>query len=113
MDRQIPTNGTVVPGISMVNGIVKDEDIKMADVNGTLTNGAAKRKVRESLGRPSYADAESSDDDVPLVRHPLSYLYQRRPLIGNRAKKGRLQPPSNPILMMLPWSPRRRQMERS
>ncbi|KEF63407.1 DNA topoisomerase I [Exophiala aquamarina CBS 119918] len=68
MDRQIPTNGAVVPGISMMNGIVKGEDITMPDVNGTLTNGAAKRKVRESLTRPSYADVESSDDDVPLSK---------------------------------------------
>lgn len=67
MDRQIPTNGAILPGISVVNGIVKEEDTIMADANGTLTNGAAKRKVRESLTRPSYADAESSDDDVPLV----------------------------------------------
>lgn len=71
MDRQIPTNGAVLPGISMVNGIIKEEeDTVMADANGTLTNGAAKRKVRESLARPSYADAESSDDDQPLVSPP-------------------------------------------
>ncbi|KAK5056628.1 hypothetical protein LTR84_012160 [Exophiala bonariae] len=69
MDRQIPTNGTVLPGISMANGIVEEkDDTKMTDVNGSLTNGAAKRKVRESLARPSYADAESSDDDQPLIK---------------------------------------------
>lgn len=36
-----------------------------AHVNGA---GATKRKVRESFTRPEYAEAESSDDDLPLVR---------------------------------------------
>lgn len=82
MDRQIPTNGAVLPGISMANGIIEEKgDTKMTEVNGNLTNGAAKRKVRESLARPSYADAESSDDDQPLVgrphcrHHRESHLY--------------------------------------
>lgn len=41
----------------------------MLEANGTETNGAgpAKRKVRESLTRPNYADSESSEDDKPLV----------------------------------------------
>lgn len=71
MDKQLPTNGNVQPGISLVNGPVREEDVKMPDVNGTTTNGAvpAKRKVRESLARPNYADSESSDDDdVPLIK---------------------------------------------
>ncbi|KIX01350.1 uncharacterized protein Z518_09075 [Rhinocladiella mackenziei CBS 650.93] len=70
MDRQIPTNGEVLPGISMANGDVKLEDTPMTDPKDNLTNGAAmaKRKVRESLTRPSYAEAESSDDDQPLSK---------------------------------------------
>lgn len=69
MDRQIPTNGETIPGISIANGDVKVEDTTMTDVNGSLTNGAfVKRKARESNTRPSYAEAESSDDDQPLVR---------------------------------------------
>ncbi|EXJ77946.1 DNA topoisomerase I [Capronia epimyces CBS 606.96] len=70
MDRQIPTNGKVVPGISMANGDVKVEDTPMKDVDDHLTNGAAhaKRKVRDSLARPDYAEAESSDDDLPLSK---------------------------------------------
>lgn len=71
MDRQIPTNGRVVPGVSMVNGTIKEEDhdTSMVDVGSSLANGAAKRKARPSLTRPAYADAESSDDDddLPLV----------------------------------------------
>lgn len=69
MDRQIPTNGEVMPGISMANGDVKVEDTPMKDGNDNLANGSghAKRKVRDSLSRPDYADAESSDDDLPLV----------------------------------------------
>ena len=73
MDKQMPTNGEVQPGISMANGPVTEQDTKMSDVNGAMTNGAvpAKRKVRESLARPDYADAESSDDDQPMVCAPF------------------------------------------
>lgn len=69
MDKQIPTNGEVMPGISMANGEVKVEDTAMTDVNDTLANGSAhaKRKGRQSIMRPDYAEAESSDDDLPLV----------------------------------------------
>lgn len=69
MDRQVPTNGETMPGISIANGDVKTQDTTMTDVNGSLTNGAlVKRKARESNTRPSYAEAESSsDDDQPLV----------------------------------------------
>ncbi|EXJ88563.1 DNA topoisomerase I [Capronia coronata CBS 617.96] len=71
MDKQIPTNGEIMPGISMANGDVKVEDTPMQDAdNNHLTNGSAnaKRKVRDSLSRPDYADAQSSDDDVPLSK---------------------------------------------
>ena len=58
-----------MPGISLANGDVKVEDTTMTDSHEHLTNGtsATKRKGRESNTRPSYAEAESSDDDVPLV----------------------------------------------
>ena len=72
MDKKLPSNGTVQPGISLANGPVS-EDTNMKDVNGSMTNGAApvKRKARESLARPKYADSESSDDDQPLVCAPV------------------------------------------
>jgi hypothetical protein len=66
MDKSQPTNGEIQPGISISHGPVK-EDTEMQDLNGT---GAQKRKV----SRPSYADAESSDDDLPIVRYGLLRL---------------------------------------
>ncbi|ETI26543.1 hypothetical protein G647_03320 [Cladophialophora carrionii CBS 160.54] len=70
LDRQIPSNGTVMPGISIAHGEVKMEDASPSDAKGDLVNGAGagKRKFRESVTRPDYADAESSDDDVPLSK---------------------------------------------
>ena len=69
MNRALPSNGEVLPGISIRNGPVQDVDTPMPDAKGVETNGGpAKRKVRESLTRPSYADAETSEeDDKPLV----------------------------------------------
>lgn len=70
MDKVMPSKGVVQPGISLANGPVIVEDSKMGGVNGeAMTNGAvsAKRRVRESFVRPDYADAESTDDDQPLV----------------------------------------------
>ena len=68
LDRQIPSNGETMPGISISHGDVKvrDSTEKETLVNGA---GAGKRKVRQSFTRPDYADAESSDDNLPLVRH--------------------------------------------
>ena len=63
MDKQTPSNGHVMPGVSIRNGPVT-EDTKMPDVNGAAS---AKRKARESMARPNYAESESSDDDKPLV----------------------------------------------
>lgn len=40
----------------------------MTDVNEAQTNGHTKRKARESLNKPSYAEADSSDDDEPLSK---------------------------------------------
>ncbi len=68
MDKQTPTNDVVQPGISMAHGPVTEQDTHMTDVNGVMSNGAIppKRKARESIARPDYADAESSDDE-PMV----------------------------------------------
>ena len=68
MDKAMPSNGDVQPGISIRNGPVEQVDTIMTDVNDVQTNGYTKRKVRESLNKPSYAENESSDDDEPLVR---------------------------------------------
>lgn len=66
MGKQSLINGEVEPGISIRNGPVTENDIPMKDVDATA-NGT-KRKVRDSTGISSYAEAESSDDDMPLVR---------------------------------------------
>ncbi len=66
MDAQIPSNGTVHPGISIRMGPVDDMDIDEPITNG---NANAKRKARASVpNTKSYKDASSSeDDDKPLV----------------------------------------------
>ncbi|KAH7408345.1 DNA topoisomerase 1 [Phaeosphaeria sp. MPI-PUGE-AT-0046c] len=65
LDKQVPSNGHVEPGISIRMGPVD----KM-DVDAPATNGAAngKRKARNSITNgKSYKDASSSDeDDKPL-----------------------------------------------
>jgi len=70
LDRQLPSNGNVMPGISIAHGEVKVKDPTPSNNKGAVVNGAGatKRKVRESFTRPDYADAESSDDNLPLVR---------------------------------------------
>jgi DNA topoisomerase-1 len=68
MDKQVPSNGHVEPGISIRMGPVDDK----MDVDEPATNGNAnaKRKARSSITNgKSYKDASSSeDDDKPLVR---------------------------------------------
>jgi hypothetical protein len=73
LDRQIPSNGEVMPGVSIAHGEVKIEDASPSNSKAVLANSAAagKRKVRDSITRPDYADAESSGDDLPLVSHPI------------------------------------------
>jgi hypothetical protein len=70
MDKANPSNGHVKPGISIRNGPMKMDDHPMPDVNGVDMNGTtSKRKSRGSLARPSYAEADTSDEDnQPLVR---------------------------------------------
>ena len=68
MDKQIPTNGVVEPGISMANGPVDEMDVDKPTTNGT-TNGTASGKRKASLAsRKSYKEASDSDDDVPLQK---------------------------------------------
>lgn len=59
LDQKFPSNGEIEPAIPVV------DDIPMKDAESSI-NGI-KRKSRESKIRPSYAEAESSDDDLPLV----------------------------------------------
>ena len=64
------TNGHVDPGVSIRFGPVEDKDVKMEDEEGDALL-AGKRKSRTSVGeKKSYAEAESSEEDEPLVRLP-------------------------------------------
>jgi DNA topoisomerase-1 len=66
MDKELPSNGHVAPGISIRMGPVDDMEI-----DPPATNGNAKRKARTSITKSkTYKDASGSEDDVkPLVRH--------------------------------------------
>lgn len=67
MDKQVPSNGHVEPGISIRMGPVDKMDVDEPATNGSA-NG--KRKARSSITNgKTYKDASSSeDDDKPLVR---------------------------------------------
>ncbi|KAF1912517.1 eukaryotic DNA topoisomerase I [Ampelomyces quisqualis] len=67
MDKQIPSNGHVEPGISIRMGPVDDMDVDVPATNGGA-NG--KRKARNSIPNgKSYKDASSSEeDDKPLSK---------------------------------------------
>ncbi|KAK1058588.1 DNA topoisomerase 1 [Friedmanniomyces endolithicus] len=70
MDKQIPTNGHVNPGISIAMGPVTDMDvdkpITYGHTNG-ITNG--KRKVSLPNGKSYKDDSDSDDDDdIPLQK---------------------------------------------
>ena len=70
MDQALPSNGTVMPGVSIRNGPLQEVDTAMADVPARQNCVAVvKRKGRDSVIRPSYAEseAESSGDEKPLV----------------------------------------------
>jgi len=62
LDKQVPSNGEVMPAVPNL-----ERDVSMHDAQQATTNGA-KRKA--SNVRPDFAEAESSDDDLPLVRAP-------------------------------------------
>lgn len=62
--------GALDQGVSIRFGPVDDEDVEMKDtMNGV--NGH-KRRARASTGKQSYVEAESSEDEKPLVC--ISYL---------------------------------------
>jgi DNA topoisomerase-1 len=67
MDKEVPSNGHVEPGISIRMGPVDDMDVDAPATNG---NANGKRKARTSMTKgKTYKDASSSeDDDKPLVR---------------------------------------------
>lgn len=79
MDKAIPSKDHVQPGISIRNGPMEDHDHHMPDVNGVEINGStSKRKSRGSLAKPSYAEAESSDEDnQPLVCYILVDVLEK------------------------------------
>ncbi|KAL9106432.1 MAG: hypothetical protein Q9227_008520 [Pyrenula ochraceoflavens] len=64
MDKTLPSNGNIQPGVSLMNGPLMEVDTEMKDVDGEVNgNGLSKRKSRGSMARPSYAEPESSDDE--------------------------------------------------
>jgi DNA topoisomerase-1 len=74
MDRQVTTNGTVQPGISMAMGPVQEMDVGKPTTNGTT---AGKRKSSMAHGKTYKESSDSEDDDVPLqkrrkTQQPLS-----------------------------------------
>jgi DNA topoisomerase I len=77
MNKKIPSNDHVRPGISIRNGPMEAVDRQMTDVNGIETNGStSKRKSRDSLAKPSYAEQDTSgEDDEPLVCVDLAFTY--------------------------------------
>jgi hypothetical protein len=73
MDKQLPSNGHVEPGISIRMGPV---DVMEVDAPATNENANGKRKARSSITNgKSYKDASSSgEDDKPLVCFPVRRL---------------------------------------
>ena len=65
MDRQVPTNGTVQPGISVAMGPVEEMDVDKPTTNGTT---AGKRKSSMANGKTYKESSDSEDDDVPLQK---------------------------------------------
>lgn len=65
LDKQTPAHGPVQPAIPAI------DDVAMPDV-GASTNGI-KRKA--SNVRPTFAESESSDDDLPLVCNALHHAF--------------------------------------
>jgi hypothetical protein len=75
MDKQVPSNGHVEPGISIRMGPVDNMDVDTPATNG---NANGKRKARGSLTNgKTYKDASSSEeDDKPLVCILIRYLME-------------------------------------
>jgi DNA topoisomerase-1 len=65
MDKQVPSNGHVEPGISIRMGPVDN-----MDVDAPETNGSGKRKSRTSItnGKSYKENSSSEEDEKPLVR---------------------------------------------
>ncbi|ORX99896.1 eukaryotic DNA topoisomerase I [Clohesyomyces aquaticus] len=78
MDKQIPSNGHVEPGISIRMGPVEDMDVDAPHTNGNV-NG--KRKSRGSIPNgKTYKDASSSDeDDKPLSKRRRTSQQTKKP----------------------------------
>jgi hypothetical protein len=74
MDKQVPSNGHVEPGISIRMGPVDPMEVDEPATNG---NANGKRKARSSItNSKSYKDASSSEeDDKPLVRSLIRLLF--------------------------------------
>ena len=65
MDKDLPSNGHVEPGVSIRMGPVDEMDV---DAPGTNGNVNGKRKARSSMTNgKSYKEQSSDDDDKPLV----------------------------------------------
>jgi hypothetical protein len=86
MDKQVPSNGHVEPGISIRMGPVDPMEVDEPATNG---NANGKRKARNSItNSKSYKDASSSEeDDKPLVRW-LAKLVLYIALTSPRASGG-------------------------
>jgi DNA topoisomerase I len=70
-------NGSLDPGVSVRYGPVGDGDVDMEDaVTGTNGHAGGKRRARVSAGKQSYAEAESSEDDKPLVCTRLPSIWK-------------------------------------
>ncbi|KAF4998140.1 hypothetical protein FDECE_11875 [Fusarium decemcellulare] len=66
MDRSVPDSGSKTAGLSIRNGPILDDSM---DIDGPATNGATKRKSRNSITKVNYKDNDSdSDDDVPMAK---------------------------------------------
>lgn len=74
LDKEVPSNGHVEPGISIRMGPVEDMDVDEPATNG---NANGKRKARSSITNgKSYKHESSEEDDKPLVRALIRLLYE-------------------------------------
>lgn len=69
LDKELPSNGHVEPGVSIRMGPVDEMDVDSPATNGAV-NG--KRKARSSITNgKTYKEESSDEDDKPLVRRAL------------------------------------------
>lgn len=71
LDKEIPSNGHLNPGVSVRSGPVEDMEVDKPHTNG-VANG--KRSRNSMTNGKTYKEATSSeeDDDAPLVRHSIA-----------------------------------------